>query len=431
MTATDSLIPQEENTTATATTSQTQVVETLIANKKKSSNKQEIAEFTEEWSKLVHKEGMTNETMTLLVDGFSIAGAAPLFTLMSTDDSCLAALKEIRKLSVVKDNNLGATLRVYVHLFALAVNAGRSRDCINSIVSDIPRFACNKEGKPFGTNSSTVSKYLLRELDAEKASRVLSGVDLLESTTAKLVEVFWPAFEEAISKKKPVTREIEAVKVLREWLDAKAPSNIEGSELKNPSTSTQSIAFDADENENSSDEDRAPGVNYDQASSSLPEPISLTYDSVVTAVRRLEQAHSLTESRLSTAKTTIKTNEESISNLKASVEEANTRIDALKGVNLEKQQQIDNANHQISTLQRELEETRSTAEARSEMIMMLDKNRDQKGGEVLARIASKLKADYGDFKEYEGEPMTAELGEIVKLQLSQVFETLKSSGVKL
>lgn len=156
-----------------------------------------------------------------------------------------------------------------------------------------------------------------------------------------------------------------------------------------------------------------------------------TYDSVVAAIRKLESGYAIAESRLLSAENMFRAKEETIEKLKASLDEANSRIAFLKEANDKKQQRVASANCQIEKLQREIEEVRSTSEARAEMIAMLDKNRDQKGSEVLARIASKLKADYGDFKEYEGEAMTVELGEIVKLQLGQVFETLKSAGVKL
>lgn len=194
---------------------QKRIVEDLISNKKKSSSKQEIAEFTKEWSRLARKEGVSGSTIGLLVDGFSIAGAGPLFALMDTDESCLTILREMKKLPKIEENSLGASLRIYVHLFALSINTGRSWDCINSIISVIPKYAYNKEGKPFGTNSATISKYLLRELNTKKASEALAGADLQESTANKLATIFFPAFEEAASKKKPVEIEVSSANVLK------------------------------------------------------------------------------------------------------------------------------------------------------------------------------------------------------------------------
>ena len=278
---------------------------------------------------------------------------------------------------------------------------------------------------------------MLRELNASKASSILTGTDLQESTANKLATIFSPAFEEAVSKKKPVEAEVASAKVLKKWLETKvtqietttaSSKPLPGSlRLKETSVGEKPGRENLDSNAAARDNesDIAP-VGAETKSNELS-----TYDLVITAIRKLERSHSITESKLSSAESMLRAKEETIAKLKASLDEANSRIAALKEANSEKLQQIDNASYRIEELQREIEETKSTANARAKMITMLDKNRDQKGNEALARIASKLKTDYGDFKEYEGEAMTAELGEIVKLQLGQVFETLKSAGVKL
>ncbi|WP_303868380.1 hypothetical protein [Senegalimassilia anaerobia] len=435
MTTTDSIANSE--IAAIEQLAQKQIVEDLISKKKKSSNKQEMAEFTKEWSKLARKEGASNDIIGLLIDGFSIAGANPLFELMDTDESCLEILRIMKKLPKIEENQLGASLRVYLHLFALSVNNGRSWDCINSIISAIPRYAFNKEGKVSGTNAAAVSKYLLRELNVSKASKVLLGTNLQESTANKLATIFFPAFEEALSKKKPVKTEVDSVRVLKQWLESKTTKIDATTANCKPATSTLQPKGTASSAKTGSGEidgkpiARAIGPNITVTDAKVEQDEFPTYDSVVTAVRKLEHNYAATRSKLSSVEDKLRAKEESIKKLKMMLDEANSLITSLKEANNEKQQQINSASRLIEKLQHETEEVKSTAEARAKMITMLDKSRDQKGNEALAKIASKLKADYGDFKEYEEETMTVELGEIVKLQLGQVFETLKSVGVKL
>lgn len=414
-----------------------QIVEGLISNKKKSSNKQDMAEFTKEWSKLAREEGVSDDAIGLLMDGFSIAGADPLFALMSTDESCLATLREMKKLPKIKENPSGISLRIYVHLFALSVNAGRNWNCINSIISMIPKYANNKEGKLFGTNSAMVSKYLLRELDTSKAPEVLKSADLQESTANKLITVFAPAFEEAMAKKKPSKIEVASVKTLKKWLESKITKIETTTAVSKPVSDalrSEKTAYPGKAGSDKTLGEPTTGttesdVPFVGAEAMGKEPV--TFNSVVAAIRKLERGCIVVESKLSSTESMLRTKEESIEKLKASLDEANNRIASLKEANSEKQQQVDNANQQIEKFQHEIQEARSTADARAEMITMIDKSRDQKESEVLARIASKLRADYGDFKEYEGDAMTVELGEIARLQLGQVFETLKSTGVKL
>lgn len=421
-----------QNDSSADSSTQKQVVKNLIANKKKTSGKQEIAEFTREWIKLERDEGITNGTISLLIDGFSIAGAAPLFAIMDSDESCRLILKDLKQLPVVVENDAAASLRMYTHLFALSVNAGREWNCINSILSAIPRYAYNKEHKPFGTNPSTISKYLLRELDVEKAKPVLARASLQEEQVSKLARIFKPAFNEAMQKTRPVKREVSSVNLLTAWLERNTVPKVKTSAIAMPVDYPGSVPSAATGAEpmgvcdHMGDSSGKPVVSLGEGKKS-----AATYESVILSIRELERSHSRTIADLSATEDAVKKEKKTVTHLESSLKEANCRIEIMKKTGAEKQCEIDAAKRRIESLENELEEMRSTAKAHAEMISMLDKNREQKGNEALARIASKLKADYGDFKEYENEPMTPELGEIARLQLSQVFETLKTSGVSL
>jgi hypothetical protein len=410
------------------TDSQLDLVKKLIANKKKESTKAEASEFTQEWSKLSAQAGVNNETISLLIEGFSIAGAAPLFALMQTDEDSIYVLRKLKTLPVIMENNLGASLRIYVHLLSLAANAGRGRDCINMICSMIPKLTINKEGKPFGTNTSTISKYLVREVDAGKARASFEGAALPDRTARMLCQTFADAFEKAISKKKPIARETAAVKMMSEVLSTGATEEHEPAPSAEPEKETEQVretpnTEQATEQEQKVPAETAPESAIEQAedsSANKPESASAGPAELERALQKVADSERRQEAL-----------QNSIREIRSLLQHEREKNETLRISNTEKQEEIDSAERRIEALEEELKQAKAKSDAQSEMIGMLDKSREQKGSEALARIASKLKVDYADFNECSGEAMTVELGEIMRLQLGSVFDVLKSAGVKL
>ncbi len=408
---------------------QRHIVENLISNKKESSTIKETSNFIQEWSTLASLEGLANDSVSLLFEGFSIAGSRPLFVLMNTNSSCLDCLKQLQKLSVVQKNNQGSSLRMYTHLFSLAVNDGRNEDCLKSIISNIPRYALNKEGVLFGTNTKIFTKYLLKELDNNVAEISLANISIIEPFAQKLLNIFQNTFDEIAKKNKPSSKEAVTSILIKEWLESQISSEQTSISSDVAESASQTIK----------DTQRRVGAKLDhtkkiiECDSSLDEcaNIAPTYDYVIEAIKELAKENETIKARYVGLQTAAESDKEIIESLTQQLYKEQETTSTLHETLVEKNKEIESLRRQLENCKQDLKTITETVEAKSQIISMLNKSSEKNSGETLARIATKLKADYGDFKEYEDSPMTEELGEIVKLQLGEVFETLKAAGVKL
>ena len=92
---------------------------------------------------------------------------------------------------------------------------------------------------------------------------------------------------------------------------------------------------------------------------------------------------------------------------------------------------INDLKGRISQLEEQLEQAKKEIQAREDMIELLSSSRQSSESEALVRLADELRIDYQDFQEAADLPMDADLGENMRLQLEDVFNVLKDSGINL
>ena len=68
---------------------------------------------------------------------------------------------------------------------------------------------------------------------------------------------------------------------------------------------------------------------------------------------------------------------------------------------------------------------------RTQMIEALSRDRSKQLDEQTKRLASKLKVEYRDFKDAEGQMMDSDLGENMREQLKNIFAILIKAGISL
>lgn len=191
----------------------------LVDGKKKESTKQDAIDFERAWISYVQESGLCNDSIGLLYDGFSITGASPLFSYLSDCENTYD-LKNLKKMSLVKENPQGATFRLLVHLLALYMNQGKPCEQILYLVRSIPAFATNKAGSPFGTNFNTIRKYLVRALIPDSVEASLEGLDCHNGDLAKLAAIVSPVLSEMKQNSKETKKGAASVELLDTWLNS-------------------------------------------------------------------------------------------------------------------------------------------------------------------------------------------------------------------
>lgn len=109
---------------------------------------------------------------------------------------------------------------------------------------------------------------------------------------------------------------------------------------------------------------------------------------------------------------------------KKQLEDSENSNEQLKADNKKLENEIKKLNESINQKDKEIAEHKN-------MNNVITSVEEHKTDETFKKIASRLKIEYEEFNEAKNIPMTAELGEITKELLKNVFEKLKNFGIKM
>lgn len=111
-------------------------------------------------------------------------------------------------------------------------------------------------------------------------------------------------------------------------------------------------------------------------------------------------------------------------------EESEARCKVLADDVAMSQARITELEGEVERLRDEVAQTHAKLEAQRELANALDRDRAKQGDAALRRLTNKMRIEYEDYCDAEGLPMSVELGENMRLQLQNIFQILKDSGLK-
>lgn len=117
--------------------------------------------------------------------------------------------------------------------------------------------------------------------------------------------------------------------------------------------------------------------------------------------------------------------EDKLSEAMKCVQESEFRIKKLQSEIAEAQNRIEELNSQLA------EERKKHESETAELLEMIEINSRQAVEQMKNRLASKLRTDFMDFRQVDGEQMTVELGENLRVQLRNIFTLLAEEDINL
>jgi len=103
----------------------------------------------------------------------------------------------------------------------------------------------------------------------------------------------------------------------------------------------------------------------------------------------------------------------------------------LRAKEIQLSRDIDNLKSTIADLNKTVMEKEKEIADRSKLADMLSRDTSKQSDAVLKRLSSELASYYEDFVAAKDEPVTEEIGDILKDQLSEIFAILKKNGIGL
>ena len=376
---------------------------------KKSPTKADAEEFESRWLELVDQYGLTDQTFSLLCEGFRIGAAKPLFDYYKRSDSGSLPYLTLGSFSAIKENGQEIELRLYLSLFACELRDPTSADQIGFLIKKIPASSLNKDQKLSGNARQYVRGLVISELAGESIKADPQGVELPAKDIARFVKMISPLVKEVGENPKARVSERDAAASLLEWLNM-----LYEPEAQESLTEPMSLGGTKESSELEHEEEPAQNAPSDR----------LTADQIIAAIRNMDKRIESLKSAAMSADSEVARLKSQRDSLKDELARAQGSLGKSRAMAAAQAKEIDDLKAQIAFLQSELD-------ANKQLVDLLDQTNAKQSDEAMKRIARKLKVEYQDYQDALEIEMDANLGENMRLQLGSVFQILLDNGFEL
>lgn len=368
--------------------------ELLNIKKKGEASIEKKKNFTELLFKEFSKQGINENTVTMLDKGFSFEGAKAIVLHINTlqNREKMNAVKALFKTKTFKNNNKGIAFKFLISILAELMSEFDSdnKGIIRTIVLKIPKNIQNKEGKEFGDINIAIKKYFIQILDPKTKIPNFKQLDIENEAISQFEKIFTKAVNEI---KNTTKNEKQVIENVLKSLNTKAEQDTRIIETKKQSkTKTKKI-------------------------------------SKTTVIHKKDENQTIKKDRI---------NNHKITELENKVKELQSIIEKSKDANKIISDELHNMSkeleeskkyneeliHRCNTLQNDLKK-------HMDILNIFEKNAQNSQKELLNSIASKLKCEYIDFKSAKNMPMTVDLGENLRDQINTIFQLLEKNGISV
>ena len=368
--------------------------ELLNIKKKGEASIEKKKNFTELLSKEFSKQGINENTVTMLDKGFSFEGAKAIVLHINTlqNRKKMNAVNALFKTKTFKNNNKGIAFKFLISMLAELMSAFDSdnKEIIRTIIVTIPKNIKNKEGKEFGDINITIKKYFIQILNPKTKIPKFKQLDIDYEVISQFEKIFTKAVSEI---KNPTKIEKQVIENVLKSLNAKAEPDTKITEKKkqpetnNKKKNKKTVLHKKNENQT---------IKKDRINNHK--------------ITELENKVKELQSIIEKSKDANKIISDELHNMSKELEESKKYSEELI--------------HRCNTLQNDLKK-------HMDILNIFEKNAQNSQKELLNSIASKLKCEYIDFKSAKNMPMTVDLGENLRDQINTIFQLLEKNGISV
>lgn len=376
----------------------------LMQIKKKSdASKTQKNEYVSLMMELIKENGYSNQTEEYLFLGYSFAGVKPLVNLMNkmSFEERTAFVEQILSGKLYALNEKGISFKLLVDLLtAFIISFPQDKSIISKLIKLIPGKSKIKTGQLLGDAPKIIDKYFMSVISDNLKLPDFEALELTNEEVKKFADIY--AF--VISSIKPSKKISEKkIKHVLTWLttdDIKQSVPENAQEMVQLKT-TQSVI------------DKVPGLKplTSDELKSLCERLLITVDHY----KGLEKGAATLNAKISA--------------LEKELETKKAQLEGLENKIKEKEKALAELVDQNSSLKKELDEVKVEKIKLQGVVDVYSEDKESSQTEQLNAIASKLKAEYRDFKDALEMEMTVELGENIKEQVIQIFKILAKAGI--
>lgn len=376
----------------------------LMQIKKKSdSSKTQKNEYVSLMMELIKENGYSNQAEEYLFLGYSFAGVKPLVNLMNkmSFEERAAFVEQILSGKLYALNEKGISFKLLVDLLtAFIISFPQDKSIISKLIKLIPGKSKIKTGQLLGDAPKIIDKYFMSVISDNLKLPDLEALELTNEEVKKFADIYVFVISSIKPSKKISEKKIKHVLTWLTTDDIKQSAPENAREMVKLKTTEPVI-----------DKDPALKPLTSDELKSLCERLLITVDHY----KELEKGAATLNTKISTLENELETKKAQLEGLENKIKEKEKALAEL----------ID----QNSSLKKELDEVKVEKIKLQGVVDVYSEDKESSQTEQLNAIASKLKAEYRDFKDALEMEMTVELGENIKEQVIQIFKILAKAGI--
>lgn len=402
-------------------------------DKHKASNKNRDA-FEKEWLAYVNENGVDETAIKYLFTGFEYKKFHPFTNYMKGRDDKTELVKTFFG-SKEFYNNKPKSFRMAINLLGiLLAEFPEEYDLMAFVIRRLPDISFGKDKKRYPDIGKIFGKFFISELKPETKFPSKEALALRPAMLGMFISLMNDGLE-AFSSQESVKAVEKAIVIhLREWLTGLLELEIGKPSEKGTEDIPNALADNSAEQGQKEGGEKEPAETHTAeagASKSVVFSWKSGLKSIVSYIEGLENTIKQMQVKIDLTEEARQRGQKEIEALKTQVASKNADIATLNEKNGELNYLVSSKGKEIERLQEEVAAKEAEIADRIKLADILSKDKSKQSDAVLQRLSSELASYYEDFIGAQEMEITAELGEVLRDQLSDVYQILKKNGISL
>ena len=401
------------------------LTELVKIQKKADSSKAVKKEFYDNWLQFIREEGPGEEAFRFLIEGFPFCGMEPFAEYLRTSEDMQKTVIAFLRSSAFGKNSAGA-LKCALNLLACLMRDVETEFATCAVLMrELPRLAFTKEKQLIKDIGKIFARQMFCVIYAKRRLPSLGNYGLNDRDKNNLVLVFRSGLDQCRGIQMD-ERERMGADLVAAWIenDDSAPVQPAVSPqvpVLKPVSAVQPAAVQTESGEErkASEEEGWTGL-YNRGVQCLKQ----AYDRMQQDMLKMSAENKGFSAEREKLQAELEKRNEQVEHLAAEVSDRDERLFAA-----DKEKEL--LQSEITWLKEALEQKKAELSDRIQMSQIAQMDSERQSDQQLKRLGSELGTYYQDIMESEGIPMTAELGEILRDQIKDVFGVLIKHGIRV
>jgi hypothetical protein len=395
-------------------------IDELIAIKKKSDASVKTKQsFQEEWLQLARTQGLTDDVIKYLYEGFSFTRATPLVNYIRENEAAFTNMDNFFRNHDYAEKNKSITSKLLLNMLVLLLKTPPEKhEIIKYAIKKLPFYGKDEKGGL--VDNKTLKKYFIQELLDDLSFPKIEFYDMEPYFKSFYVRIM-KNFESIDNEKETTESEKEIINNVRKWLstlykeDNLTIANDSVEKITDTSEKKKETII-PDSEKGQMKKNMAPEECIGNILSSAND-LRKIIQRLCNDIRDYKDEKTRLQNELAEESSLYLREREERQNIAFQLSQANERIAQLSDVVKNQEKQIISKDTEIKS--------------REKLSEILLRQKDDQIVIVMNRISGDLEIEYKDFLSAVSCPMTVDLGENMREQLKSVFSLLKKHGIRL